>query len=346
MSPELRDAALAAGQHINANGGIGGRQVEIVPCNGKNNPESNVKCATQFVNDGVVSVVGLDTQWGDNGVSIMERAGVVNQTVPLSHAEFASAVSFPLAGSTLTGGNAVAEYAARKSVKRASCIYPDTAVLKAACVDNFAPKAKELGIEDVQLIALPPTVTDVSQYVAKAAQSKAELVYSPASKQADVRMIQAAGQVGFSPEWVFSGSVAQPDFFSTLGDDAKNVVFWFDNKMWTVTGEPDVDVFNSVLEQHAPGSPINNNVVTVFSTLMTLKELGDTAGGDKMTRAELPDLLRGFGQVHQFMGPELDTSRHLPDFPTAYHTGSYLYKWDGGAFVPAGDGFFQFDTAS
>ena len=57
-APEIQQAAVAAANYVNANGGIGGRAVKIVACNGKNNAQNDVQCATQFVNSGVVTVFG------------------------------------------------------------------------------------------------------------------------------------------------------------------------------------------------------------------------------------------------------------------------------------------------
>jgi ABC-type branched-subunit amino acid transport system substrate-binding protein len=75
--PETRVAALAAQSYINSHGGIGGRTLKVVPCNGKNDPQTDVQCATEFVNDGAVAVHGLDGEWGSAGVSIIAKASRV-----------------------------------------------------------------------------------------------------------------------------------------------------------------------------------------------------------------------------------------------------------------------------
>src|SRR5258708_17238385 len=132
--PGMRAGANAAADYINKElGGIAGHPVKVLACNGKNAPESDTACATQFVNSGVVDVVGLDGLWGDNGQPIVAKAGIINQTTPLSAGEFTGATSFPFDGRPLAGAGAVASYVlsnGRKSVPRA---YLDPPSLQAAC---------------------------------------------------------------------------------------------------------------------------------------------------------------------------------------------------------------------
>ena len=80
VSPEIKGAADAAGQYINAHGGIGGRELKVVTCDGMNNAQNDVQCATEFANDGAITVQGLDAVWGDIGPAILAKSGVVNQT--------------------------------------------------------------------------------------------------------------------------------------------------------------------------------------------------------------------------------------------------------------------------
>ena len=175
----------------------------------------------------------------------------------------------------------------------------------------------------------------------RAAQAGATMVYTSASKPLNLRLVQAGEQLGFRPEWVFSSSTATPDFFTALGPSAKGLVFWFDNKVWTISGDPDVDTFTAAMKQYGPDVPINGNVVTTFSSLMTLKRLAEQVGADKITRADLAAAWKGMKPVEQFMGPELNPAVHLPGFPNAFHTGSYLYRWNGTGFEEAGNGFYR-----
>ncbi|OLT23113.1 hypothetical protein BJF78_06965 [Pseudonocardia sp. CNS-139] len=144
---------------------------------------------------------------------------------------------------------------------------------------------------------------------------------------------------------MFSGGTAQADFFEVLGRRSVGMTFWFDNKLWTQSDDSDVALFNSVMQRLAPTTRIDNNVVTTFSTLMTLKQIGDRVGGDRFVRGELARTLSEAGRYKQFMGPEVDTSVHLPGFPTAFHTGAFLYSWNGTGFDAAGTGYYSVNPA-
>jgi ABC-type branched-subunit amino acid transport system substrate-binding protein len=340
VSPEIQDGAKAAASYINANGGMGGRPVQIVACNGKNNPENNVQCATQFVSSKVITVIGLDGVWGANGLSILQKAGITNQTFPISGPEFSSPNAYPLLSLTATAGDAAVQYAVGKGMKSVACIYPDVASLKSACTDFFQTPAKAAGITNITLIPVPPTATDVSQYTTKLSQSHAQLVYSSGSKQFNQGVVQNASQLGFKPQWVFPGDTAQSDFFSALGGAATGAIFWSDLKLWTDSSDPDAVTFNQAMKQYAPKAEVDQNSLEAFSSMMTLKALGDKVGGEKMTLTGLPSVMQNVSDLQSFMGPVLNSSDHLPGWPHALHTGSYLNQWDGSALKPVGKGYY------
>ena len=140
VAPEIRDAAEAAVKYINAHGGIGGRTVEIVACNGQNNPQSDARCAAQFVEEKVLTVYGLDGVWGSVGVSIIDKAGIVNQTLPISGPEFTAENAYPWQGSGITAAAAAASYAAEQGGD-AACVYTDVASFEELCKQNFGAVA-------------------------------------------------------------------------------------------------------------------------------------------------------------------------------------------------------------
>ena len=118
------NAAEAAQSYINAHGGMGGRPLQVQTCNEMNNPQADIQCATSFVNGGQISVVGLGGLWGENGLSVIEKAGIVNQTIAISGPEFSSSLAYPFNGELVTGGNAIAKYAATRGDTSVACVLP------------------------------------------------------------------------------------------------------------------------------------------------------------------------------------------------------------------------------
>jgi ABC-type branched-subunit amino acid transport system substrate-binding protein len=336
VSPEIKDAANAASEFINSHGGIGGRAVKVITCNGQNDPQHDVQCATEFANDGAITVQGLDAVWGSIGPGIIAKSNVINQTEPLAGPEFSGPNAFPWLGINVTGGAAMAAYVKQQNAS-AACLYIDVAALKPACADLFE---KPLG-KSIPLVPISATANDMSQYAAKVAQTHADYVAINSDKSRAIGIIKAASQLGYKPHWMMIADFGQPDFFKALGNLATGTIFFSDLRLASDTSDPDTAIFNSAMKQYAPNAIIDNQSVMAFSNLMTLKRLGDQKGGAKMTKADLRGLLANIHGVKQFMGPTLDSATHLPGLPQATHTGAYLNIWDGSKLVPAGAGYFE-----
>jgi ABC-type branched-subunit amino acid transport system substrate-binding protein len=336
VSPEIKDAADAAATYINAHGGMGGRTVKIVACNGQNNPQSDARCATQFVNSKVVTVYGLDGLWGGIGVSVLQKAGLVNQTLPISGPEFSAPNSYPWEGSGVTSASAAAAYASQQGGK-AACVYVDVASFKEQCATYFGGVAKKLGVS-YDMVAIPATANDVAQYATKVAGTGAKTVLIVSGGTVAQQMVNSAAQIGFKTSWILPSE--QPDFLKAVGSNAKGLIFYGDLKSPDDPTDPDAALFRSVMHQYAPKAAYTSFSTMAFSNLMTLKAVADKAGGGAITRQNMPKLLDAIN-VKQFMGSQLVANQHLTEFPHAVHTGAYLYEWDGAKYVPAAKGYYQ-----
>ena len=335
-SPEILAAANAAATYINAHGGIGGRAVKIVACNGQNNAQSDARCAAQFVNSSVVTVYGLDGLWGGIGVSIIGKAGIVNQTLPISGPEFTAPNAYPWEGSGITGSYAAAAYAAG-SKGSGACAYVDVAAFQQQCDQYFEPAAKALNVS-TSTVSIPADASDMSPYATKLSSGGAKVVLVTAGGQVPEELVNDSAQIGYDPTWILP--TQQPDFFKAVGSHAKGLIFYNDLKDGSDTADPDSALFDSVMKQYAPTAAVDAFSIMAFSNLMTLKALGDQAGGSKITRQNMPALLSKI-DVQQFMGPMLNYQVHLPGAPHAVHTGAYLYEWNGSALQLAGRGYYQ-----
>ena len=335
-SPEIKGAAVAAQQYINAHGGIGGRALKVVPCNGANNAQNDVQCATEFVNDGAITVQGLDAVWGGIGPAILAKSGVVNQTEPLAGPEFSNPNAYPWLGINVTGGAALADYV-KQQHGTAACMYIDVAAEVPSCTTEFE---KQLGTS-IPLVPIAVTANDMSQYVVKLSQSRAQYVSLNTDVNRAIAIIQAANQIGYNPHWMMIEDFARPDFFKALGSLAKGCVFFSDLELPSYAADPDTAIFNAAMKQYAPTTLIDNQSVMAFSDLMTLQRLGNQQGGAKMTKADLPGLLSSIHGIKQFMGPVLNSATHLPSYPHDTHTGAYLWMWNGQAYQPLGQGYFE-----
>jgi branched-chain amino acid transport system substrate-binding protein len=75
--PEFRIGGETAIDHINADGGINGAEIEVVNCNADSSPEGSINCANQMIEAGVVMVyVGIDLG-SDAALPLYEEAGIL-----------------------------------------------------------------------------------------------------------------------------------------------------------------------------------------------------------------------------------------------------------------------------
>ena len=336
IAPEIKSAGEAAAAYVNSHGGVGGRPVKIVACNGMNNAQNDAQCATQFVNSGVVTVDGLDGFWGGVGVSIIGKAGIANQTLPISGPEFSAPNAYPWEGSGVTASAAAASYFAQQKLPSA-CAYQDIPSFQEQCVEDFQKPAETLGANP-QLVTIPPTANDLSQYAAKLQQTGAKGVLVVAGSPGTPNLIQAAAQIGYKPQWILPSQ--RPDFFKAVGTDADGAIFYDDLVDSSDTTNADAAVFRAAMSKWASGAVLDAFSIMTFSNIVTLARLGDQVGGDKITRADLPAVLGQIKNLPQFMGPTLDASKHLAGLPHALHTGAYLYQWNGTGYTPAGQGYY------
>lgn len=97
--PEMEDAAKAAVEAINKDGGINGTRVEILTCNDQGDPNVAGQCARKAVSEKVDAVTGSIELYSQSVIPILEAAEIAYiGAMPLTDEDFTSPVSFPLDG--------------------------------------------------------------------------------------------------------------------------------------------------------------------------------------------------------------------------------------------------------
>ena len=339
-APGIQQGAEAAAKYINSElGGIAGHPVSVLACNGKNAPESDTQCATQFVNSKVVDVIGLDGLWGTNGQPITEKAGIPNQTTPLSAGEYTGSGSFPFDGGTAAGAGAVATYAISQHWKSISCIYVDIASVKPACDVALANPVKAAGMDFVS-VAIPPTATDFSQYAHAASVNDPDAILMLDNAASNARFVKAAQQLGVKTQYFAANITASDDYFN-IGGPSNGTIFYFPTHVWTDTGNADIATFVAAMKRYAPSAPINAQTEQGFAGVMNVQRLGKTMSASDLGAAAFTKALKQVSNFNSFAGPVLNAENHLPNFPNIYLTGAYLYRYSDGSFTAVGSGLFS-----
>ncbi|MFE1251844.1 ABC transporter substrate-binding protein [Streptomyces sp. NPDC058741] len=97
--PGMPAFARAYARWVNANGGINGRELNVVTCNDHNDSVAAAKCARRAAKENVVAVVGSYSQYADSFFPSLEGAGIPYiGGYGITNAEFTSPLSYPVNG--------------------------------------------------------------------------------------------------------------------------------------------------------------------------------------------------------------------------------------------------------
>jgi branched-chain amino acid transport system substrate-binding protein len=349
---ETRQGAEAAAEYANAElGGIGGRPVEIVACNGRTDPAQVTECAQQFVDEGVIAVAGIESVWGDNGLPIIAEAGIPFVGLPISNAEFIGETSRPLGGGSLTAFPALAEYGADElGIESAGIVYADLAAGETAAQLLLADPLAERGVEDVTLVPESIGAADFTSAVVKATENDPDALYVLFGAEDCARVLQAAEQTGYTGELLGAGSCANPEALDLAGDAALEG-FYHNAEVHYLAGEDepegeDAAIFRDRIGRYADAA-VSNFAANAFSEVTTVvgiaNQIAETQGVDAVTGpAVLAAIDAAAGDVEVFMAEPLDAANAVELGGVA--TGVYspavrIYQIRDGEAEPTGTGW-------
>jgi branched-chain amino acid transport system substrate-binding protein len=192
--PEVRDAALAQIDAVNAAGGINGRQIEPIICNDMANPDIGAQCTAKAISEGIVASVGTGLATTTTEFPLLQRAGVADildnapdQTAATSPVAFVIAPN--IAGSFLGMPEVCAEHGA----KSVSLIYPTDAGAASASIPVwFKQGAAAAHVKVANLVGISSlSTTDFAPAVASAMQNGADCIANYDGGPAQVSIIKA-----------------------------------------------------------------------------------------------------------------------------------------------------------
>jgi branched-chain amino acid transport system substrate-binding protein len=176
-NPEFPAGAQAAAAATNAEGGIGGRPIEVIACSDELSVDTARQCARDAVDQGVVAIVGLQTTNEVTILPILETAGIPAIGVyPFTPVALTSPVSFPdvsgFVGQTLGMGLQLAEAGAAKV---SSVVPGGLGGIATEVGDAVAAGATSGGAQFTGLIQIPAKSADLGPAVASATEGGASV---------------------------------------------------------------------------------------------------------------------------------------------------------------------------
>ena len=330
---ELPVAVEAAAAHLNERGGAGGRPIETIYCNDRNDPNEAGQCARQAVDEGVVAVVGsASLNMSSSVIPVLEANDIplINPQIygPL---EATSPNSFLLTGQFIACYAAIGEVLAARGIETAAFVHPDIAAA-AAVNDNVVQSLEANGIELAQDIAMPVDAADVSSFVQQAIDADADaIVVTPAAAQTALVVdgLRSAG-LDFSETTVVSYASTLNDLtLAQLGADGLDGIVTCGT--YSPPTDPSMADFIAAMDEADPDNELTRSETSpaAWAGMMLLAEVAGTIEGD-ITAESLLAALNESGPVDVGLGlPPYDPSASntvRPEFARVSNDGIFIYE--------------------
>jgi ABC-type branched-subunit amino acid transport system substrate-binding protein len=219
------DAAEASVEAFNSRGGIGGHCMELTSCDTGLDPNGEVDCARQLVDDGMVATVHDTTAANPAGViEATEPAGLPRIGISPGSEELSASNSFPIGAGGVGTTIMMPAQLAQAGHTKIAMIHVDTPPIQ-ALPPLLEPMLDAYGAELTAMIPVAQGTTDYQQFILAAQDSGATGVMLPLGEAEAVQVIRAAEQLGSDLEFATSlGTFGQADA-ADLGSFADQVLF-------------------------------------------------------------------------------------------------------------------------
>lgn len=222
-------------QEINANGGVNGKQLELVEYDSKASVDESVNAYNRLVQEGAVAVIGpLQSNIGIAMASIAEDAGMPYLTIANDNRVTRQGddgtgtpwkYMFTSQPSLNVMGAIMAKYAINElGYTKFGVIHRSDNAYSQALRSSFAAYCAENGGTIVAEQAFLSTDTDYKTMLGKLIKEDIDCIFCPNYTQELVVLTQQARALGYEGV-MFNGLDAAPPFSSMCGPEAENVIF-------------------------------------------------------------------------------------------------------------------------
>lgn len=194
--PAAPDGVQAAAKALDKQDGLGGRPVDVIECDTKNDPNVAADCARQAVDEGVVAVLNQSTVQGAAIMPILADAKIPSIGILLTDsAGFTSPASFPTTGGAFTSTSALARFLADDGAKVISLVRPDIAAAAAFKSIAADPALAPLNLAIANDVPVPGDAPDMAPYAQGALANGADGLLVALPGQQAINFVEAVRQV-------------------------------------------------------------------------------------------------------------------------------------------------------
>lgn len=333
----------AAADYLNHTGGVGGRPIKLILCDTSYDAGSTTACANQLVANKAVANIGLSELWGENGLPIIARAGIVSMNAPVNAQDGTNPDSFPLGGGSFSEFPAQIKYFAKYKGMKSAVVLEDDDPAGHLAFNLLVPVAKPLG---VKLTGVFVTVgqPDVTPFIAKAVVQHPDYIITAASGAAGVTYYEALAQQGWPPSKVINqgAAVDQDSFLSKVPASALNgAYFTYEFDSFDNTSNPEVATYRSAMKQYSTVAGRAEFYQWGFANVMTIANMAKKIGASTFDAAKLKSFLTTVDGFPVYMGGTLSHSNTPPGAPQILNPNVSVIQYENGKLNLVSNGFYN-----
>lgn len=302
---EVKKGMEIAVEEINANGGIGGKQIEMNFQDDEADPEKVINAYNVLKDWGVHMIVGATTSDASIAMAAETANDNIFQITPSGSAVdcVTNPNAFQICFSDPNQGIASAQYIAEHELAtKIAVIYDSSSSYSAGIYENFAAEAEKQGLEIVAAEAFTAdNNTDFSVQLQTARDAGAELVFLPIYYQQACIILKQAADMQYEPAFFgcdgLDGILGVEGFDTALAEDVMLLTPFAPDDMAESTQE-----FVAKYEE-AYGTTPSQFAADAYDAVYTIKAAAEEAGiTPDMSASEMCDALIGVMTVIEVEG--------------------------------------------
>jgi len=283
--PQLKGAQVAV-DYLNKNGGILGKQVELINLDGKSDPVTVGNNTIELVQKGAVAIIApSDFDFGGPASREAQKAGIVGispcASSPLYGSDALGDLQFTMSMWNTTMGAAAAEYAYNELGYRTAYVVTDTFIdytksLSRYFIEAFTQLGGEVFAEDTYVQGDQDFSAQLARI--KALEKQPDFLYI-SSYMPDLGMIiRTIREAGITTPIVGGDSYDDPGLFEALGPEIGNDITWTTHSWMTRDASPEMALFLDEYQAKFNAEPEAMFTVAGWDVVMVLAQAMEKAG--------------------------------------------------------------------
>ena len=345
--PEIFEAALAAAEAVNVDGGIpdpeGGpaRPLEMIPCEagagGSEDPDAALNCAQDTIPQEPVAVVGRYLI-GADGTQAWAEAGIpMIGSLPIETEDYINEAVFPLSGGAPAGAGGLGFALQDAGAETIAMVTGDIDAGRALPGLITPALENEDDLVDEIYLPLDPSA-DFTPQLTQLASANPDAVAVFGSSDINIRAVSGLRSAGYTGLIGVPAAGLGADGLEQLGDDAEGLVVVGGFEPASASGEA-IDQFNAEMDAHGGDAPRSEYALNAWVSVHLLADV--LAEVETIDAASVMAALDGreadLGVAPPFT---LGVADNPTDLPRIFRVTFQIQEVQDGEVVAAGDGEF------